>query len=1362
MIAMPSSASSLPSNAPSVGVVSSATGPAGARIDVLKARWEFSVDVDRLHMELRHESTRPVAMSAAAQTSLSPTATGPSASPSAKPTTTMRRVVSVTDLRNVDAGSARDTHEPEQQAARQLVAQQSSSAGPADARVVPRVGVMAYCHTFDELKQSFSHLLDEFPDTKTDARPPTAGGELEPVHVLYVSFVWGQRLPSDDQLSELFSSFLRGFRETLLRSGVRRVTFVVPHGDNYPFYFTYRHHLDYREDRITRHVEPSLSLFLELNRLSNFALELVPTTNRMVHLFEGRPLSPLRGGSGASVGASIGESDGRRLFARVIVRQVDSHQFADELAGDSKVDEASASGGPNEVLVSAVGAKGRRLSTTDEVERELDLDAHPETEVAFVEALAAIETAMGGDRTRHLSNTILINVLVEAQLSVDYISRVIRMLARRYSEKIQLLNIASVEFLLRIKRTSLPPHRLASDDDAEPDRGKPSDAASAVTSAEAATVRFVCSNPTGAMLLIHVYEQRRDQRTGEVRLHALDADAGAPLDGLNIETPVPVSQPFEKQRLLARAAGTTWVYDLLTLLEKAARQLWRRAGKDRLGAGSRVLEATELVLSAPSKADEGEGGENGADAKETMQDATEGVSGRRTFDGTLPQVLRGRQRLVEVQRPAGQNTIGMVAWSVKLRLPFDDAAREVILIANDVTFQAGTFGTQEDVLFKLASSRARELGIARLYVAANSGARIGLADEIKGKFRVAWLGDDPLRGVEYLYLSDADYQANPRSAVCERRQVGEEVRWVIRDIIGAKGDLGVENLQGSGMIAGETSSAFDEIFTLSYVTGRTVGIGSYLVRLGQRCIQRKGSPIILTGYQALNKLLGRAVYSSNTQLGGVEIMFTNGVSHLVVEDDLEGVLAMLRWLSYVPSHRGLTMRAACSDPVERAVGWRPSKEGYDASLLMEGWVDPATGEWQSGFFDRGSFLEILGGWARTVVVGRARLGGVAMGVIAVGTQAVEQTYPADPAAPESKENSVLRAAQVWFPDSAYKTAQAVRDMAAEDLPIMIFANWRGFSGGMQDMLDEVLKFGSYIVDHLRSYRKPIFIYLPPFATLRGGAWVVVDPTINRPFMEMYADEQSRGGVLEPEGTVDVKFRHADVCAMAHRVDPVLCNLDRELSALDARSPEADALRKRVREREALVLPICHQVATTFADLHDTPGRMLAKGVIRACVRWEDSRHFFYLRLVRRLAECEVVGRISAALSEVMATEAPSQSRGSVPRGSAATDFESQWDRALSALRSWLASDVGAQRVDEVWNSDSAMTEWLASRKSLLDAQVRNLQERGIAERLRATAQRDPAAFAQLVTQSLSGLGAPAIESLRAALSGFGAFRSQSQ
>jgi hypothetical protein len=66
---------------------------------------------------------------------------------------------------------------------------------------------------------------------------------------------------------------------------------------------------------------------------------------------------------------------------------------------------------------------------------------------------------------------------------------------------------------------------------------------------------------------------------------------------------------------------------------------------------------------------------------------------------------------------------------------------------------------------------------------------------------------------------------------------------------------------------------------------------------------------------------------------------------------------------------------------------------------------------------------------------------------------------------------------------------------------MIFANWRGFSGGTRDMYNEILKFGAMIVDALVEYKHPIFIYIPKHGELRGGAWVVIDPAINPEKME---------------------------------------------------------------------------------------------------------------------------------------------------------------------------------------------------------------------------------------------------------------------
>lgn len=88
-----------------------------------------------------------------------------------------------------------------------------------------------------------------------------------------------------------------------------------------------------------------------------------------------------------------------------------------------------------------------------------------------------------------------------------------------------------------------------------------------------------------------------------------------------------------------------------------------------------------------------------------------------------------------------------------------------------------------------------------------------------------------------------------------------ESRYKITDIIGKDDGLGVENLRYAGMIAGETSKAYDEVVTISMVSCRAIGIGSYLVRLGQRVIQIENSQIILTGFNALNKVSGVIFFS---------------------------------------------------------------------------------------------------------------------------------------------------------------------------------------------------------------------------------------------------------------------------------------------------------------------------------------------------------------------------------------------------------------------------------------------------------------------------------------------------------------------
>ena len=219
-------------------------------------------------------------------------------------------------------------------------------------------------------------------------------------------------------------------------------------------------------------------------------------------------------------------------------------------------------------------------------------------------------------------------------------------------------------------------------------------------------------------------------------------------------------------------------------------------------------------------------------------------------------------------------------------------------------------------------------------------------------------------------------------------------------------------------------------------------------------------------------------------------MYKNGVSHMTATDDFEGVSKIVDWMSFVPEKKNSPIPIGLhSDPWDRNVAYfPPAKQTYDVRWLIAGKEDEEG--FLSGLFDKDSFQESLGGWARTVVVGRARLGGIPIGVIGVETRSVENVTPADPANPDSIEQIAQEAGGVWYPNSAFKTAQAIRDFNnGEQLPLMILANWRGFSGGQRDMYNEVLKYGSYIVDALVKYEQPIFVYIPPFGELRGGSWV---------------------------------------------------------------------------------------------------------------------------------------------------------------------------------------------------------------------------------------------------------------------------------
>ncbi|KAF6091989.1 acetyl-CoA carboxylase alpha [Phyllostomus discolor] len=424
-----------------------------------------------------------------------------------------------------------------------------------------------------------------------------------------------------------------------------------------------------------------------------------------------------------------------------------------------------------------------------------------EGERLLLEAMDELEVAFNNTNVRTDCNHIFLNFVPTVIMDPSKIEESVRSMVMRYGSRLWKLRVLQAELKINIRLTP---------------------------TGKAIPIRLFLTNESGYYLDISLYKEVTDSRTAQIMFQAY-GDKQGPLHGMLINTPYVTKDLLQSKRFQAQSLGTTYIYDIPEMFRQSLIKLWESMSTQAFLPSpplpSDMLTYTELVLD-----DQGQ--------------------------------------LVHMNRLPGGNEIGMVAWKMTLKSPEYPEGRDIIVIGNDITYRIGSFGPQEDLLFLRASELARAEGIPRIYVAANSGARIGLAEEIRHMFHVAWVDpEDPYKGFKYLYLTPQDYKrvSALNSVYCEHVEDEGESRYKITDIIGKEEGLGAENLRGSGMIAGETSLAYDEIITISLVTCRAIGIGAYLVRLGQRTIQVENSHLILTGAGALNK--------RNDELGSPALFF---------------------------------------------------------------------------------------------------------------------------------------------------------------------------------------------------------------------------------------------------------------------------------------------------------------------------------------------------------------------------------------------------------------------------------------------------------------------------------------------------------
>jgi acetyl-CoA carboxylase/biotin carboxylase 1 len=307
-------------------------------------------------------------------------------------------------------------------------------------------------------------------------------------------------------------------------------------------------------------------------------------------------------------------------------------------------------------------------------------------------------------------------------------------------------------------------------------------------------LRVVITNTSGYVIQVEMYAERKSGKGKEWAFHSIGGGTSPRIGSMHlrpVSTPYPTKEWLQPKRYKAHLMGTQYVYDFPELFRQAVQNAWTKAvakhpkSSENQPPTGECIECTELVM------DE-------------------------------------QDNLTEVVREPGTNTHGMVGWMVTAKTPEYPRGRKFIIIANDITFRIGSFGPKEDEFFFKCSELARKLGIPRIYLSANSGARIGMAEELIPHFKVAWNNaENPEAGFKYLYLSPEAKKkfedGKTKHVKTEELSEDGEIRHKIISIIGAEDGLGVECLKGSGLIAGATSRAYNDIFTITLVTCRSVG-----------------------------------------------------------------------------------------------------------------------------------------------------------------------------------------------------------------------------------------------------------------------------------------------------------------------------------------------------------------------------------------------------------------------------------------------------------------------------------------------------------------------------------------------------------
>ena len=317
----------------------------------------------------------------------------------------------------------------------------------------------------------------------------------------------------------------------------------------------------------------------------------------------------------------------------------------------------------------------------------------------------------------------------------------------------------------------------------------------------------------------------------------------------------------------------------------------------------------------------------------------------------------------------------------------------------------------------------------------------------------------------------------------------------LNDSGGARIQEGVESLGGYADIFLQNTLASGVIPQISVIMGPCAGGAVYSPALTDFIIMVKDSSyMFITGPEVVKQVLNEDVTFEG--LGGASVHGSkSGVCHFVADDETQALTMVRELLTYLPQNNmeDPPPLPTTDDPLrteaalDTIVPENPNQP-YDIKKVIELIVDD------------GHFFEVHEEYAGNIVVGYARLGGSAVGIVA---------------------NQPMVLAGVLDIDASVKAARFVRTCDAFNVPLITFVDVPGYLPGTDQEHNGIIMSGAKL---LYAYCEATVPKLT--VTTRksyGGAYCVMNSKHIRADLNI-AWPTAEIAVMGPEGAVEIIYR----------------------------------------------------------------------------------------------------------------------------------------------------------------------------------------------------------------------------------------------